>query len=144
MEQVTFLRSTKHGNQCLFTFTYAHKAFRSVPTACSSQRSRSVSRAVGPWGGDGGPGGQSPPKIFTGIEVKTFPSKDLEILLTPLPGFSDLPTVLIDESHKKFISTTRYIFVSSHCLFFILQELEAKLEDMLQEKVPPTDEEFEV
>ena len=28
--------------------------------------------------------------------------------------------------------------------FFILQELEAKLEDMLQEKVPSTDEEFEV
>ena len=93
---------------------------------------------------DPGVGGQFSPKILTGIEVKTFPSKDLEILLTPLPRFSDLPTVLIDESHKKFISTTRYIFVSSHCLFFILQELEAKLEDMLQEKVPPTDEEFEV
>ena len=103
-------------------------------------------RTLGSGEGAGGRG-QSPLKILTGIAVKTFPSKDLEILLTPLPGFSDLPTVLIDESHKKFISTTRYIFVSSHCLFFILQELEAKLEDMLQEKVPPvlpTDEEFEV
>ena len=106
---------TKHGNQCLFTFTYAHKddmifrnftkrTYRKLISAvqiCFQDR-----RIRGPGGS-----GHWPPKILR-------------------------------NKIKKFISTTMYLLVFT--AFFILQELEAKLEDMLQEKVPSTDEEFEV
>ena len=47
---------------------------------------------------------------------------------------------------SSFLQLGIYLLVLTS-FFFILQELEAKLEDMLQEKVPPvlpTDEEFEV
>ena len=82
-----------------------------VPTASSSHRSKSVSRAVGP-GSQWGRGAITSQQHF-----------DMN-------------------RSKKFISTTIYLLVLT--AFFILQELEAKLEDMLQEKVPTTDEEFEV
>jgi hypothetical protein len=42
--------------------------------------------------GVGGLDGQLPPKILPGIEVKPYPSKDLELLLAP--RFLDIPTVL--------------------------------------------------